>query len=317
MQDEFIGSTFPTPKGGVITVIGHNGLVGDKSKYICDCSICKEDKDLYPEKFLSPKKSLMSGSIPCGCSTRVVWKGYQVDVLLERKCKVYGYDYLGFVGDYIGVDKTAFKFLCPKHGVQERKFYEFYHKGDKFLCSDCKKEEFLSRRTNQAERLENIKRICVDKGYEFCGFIGGKYKNTYTKFKFKCPEHGYKIKTYNDFVNAGQYCPSCSKSGYCTDKPGSFYIYKYKIFGYEEFYKFGITNRDVSIRSKEHIRGCDVINFECVYSKTYKDGKIPKTIESHIMEIEPVGVVDCLHSGNTETIWGENIERIINICETF
>ena len=39
-EDDFIGTTFPTPKGGVLTVLYDNGLKKNKKKYILNCSIC-------------------------------------------------------------------------------------------------------------------------------------------------------------------------------------------------------------------------------------------------------------------------------------
>lgn len=49
MEDDFIGTTFPTPDGGVLTVVGWNGErqgCGSK-KYTVECSICSKDKGCF------------------------------------------------------------------------------------------------------------------------------------------------------------------------------------------------------------------------------------------------------------------------------
>ncbi|AGH32055.1 hypothetical protein VPIG_00199 [Vibrio phage PWH3a-P1] len=46
-QREFVGTKFPTPKGGVLTVVGVSGdKSGSNVKFICECSICSKDTEL-------------------------------------------------------------------------------------------------------------------------------------------------------------------------------------------------------------------------------------------------------------------------------
>ena len=68
-QREFVGSQFDTPKGGVLTVVGvAKDKMGSHSLFLCKCSICSKDKELFPDNFKITKGSLRRGSLPCGCT---------------------------------------------------------------------------------------------------------------------------------------------------------------------------------------------------------------------------------------------------------
>lgn len=70
-QREFVGSAFPTPKGGVLKVVGVSiEKSGSHALFICECSICSKDRELFPEYFKSLKSSLIRGQSPCGCSKK-------------------------------------------------------------------------------------------------------------------------------------------------------------------------------------------------------------------------------------------------------
>lgn len=48
-QREFVGTQFPTPKRGVLTVIGvSEEKSGSSNKFLCECSICSKDEELWP-----------------------------------------------------------------------------------------------------------------------------------------------------------------------------------------------------------------------------------------------------------------------------
>ena len=99
--DSFIGSTFTTPKGGVLTVVGVNGLTGNVKKYEVTCSVCSKDEELFPNPFMVTKGHLMSGQSPCGC-TKFKWSVGQFTTLCRRKCDDLGYEFKGFSGEFKG-----------------------------------------------------------------------------------------------------------------------------------------------------------------------------------------------------------------------
>ena len=108
--DDFIGMTFPTPEGGILTVIGDNGLVGNSKKYLCKCNICSEDDELFSEPFEIKKGHLNEGRIPCACS-RYKWSEYQNILRVKRECQIRGYTFNGWYGDYKG-NQTRLNLQC-------------------------------------------------------------------------------------------------------------------------------------------------------------------------------------------------------------
>ncbi|CAL9961113.1 hypothetical protein VPHF99_0060 [Vibrio phage F99] len=72
-QQEFIGTTFNTPKGGVLTVTGVKGISGNGGAlFWVECSVCSLDEELFPDRFYSNKRNLETGKVPCGCNGRYV-----------------------------------------------------------------------------------------------------------------------------------------------------------------------------------------------------------------------------------------------------
>ena len=114
--DDFIGREFPTPKGGVLTVIGKSTKIkGKVIKYTCECSTCSADKELFPDAFYSAKYNLENGSIPCGCTKGVKWSKEQYMVKVLRLCKERGYLFLGFIGEWKG-GRTKLHLHCTIDG---------------------------------------------------------------------------------------------------------------------------------------------------------------------------------------------------------
>lgn len=113
--DSFIGQRFG--KDGHLEVICWNGsrTSGDKL-YTVVCNVCCKDAELFGEgTFNSPKATLVSGSIPCGCAKTFYWSQEQYVTRVERKCKERNYDFLGFHGDWKG-SNTKLSLRCHKDG---------------------------------------------------------------------------------------------------------------------------------------------------------------------------------------------------------
>ena len=128
-EDSFIGSTFPTPKGAIVTVVSSSNVVWRCKKYLCECSLCSKDKELFPNLFPVVKSSLLSGSVPCGCSKRTKWTASQNKVRIERKCVALGLRFIGFIGEYIGKD-TKIEVIdgLTEEKIKECTVYMFLHK---------------------------------------------------------------------------------------------------------------------------------------------------------------------------------------------
>lgn len=122
IQREFVGSEFPTPKGGTLTI---TGVVENKERTInrkkrqcyfsVECSLCSKDTELFPEEFISTKDNLVRGKIPCGCANIPKWTESQNKIRVQRECIKRGYVFHGWFGDYKG-NKTKLDLENPETG---------------------------------------------------------------------------------------------------------------------------------------------------------------------------------------------------------
>jgi len=110
-EDHFIGETFSTPSGGVLTVLSVCPKSSNVKIYNLSCSICSEDIELFPELFKSRKGCLVRGQIPCGCSKVTKWTKKQYQVRVSRSCTERGYKFLGFSGNKV-MHSTKLKLKC-------------------------------------------------------------------------------------------------------------------------------------------------------------------------------------------------------------
>ncbi|HDX8358445.1 TPA: hypothetical protein RQN15_002202 [Aeromonas hydrophila] len=85
-QDDFCGTEFNTPKGGVLTVVGIAGRFrGGIKKYACHCSICHKDGEMFPDLETIEKYCLVKQhSVPCACSKTYHWNDRQYRLRIKR-----------------------------------------------------------------------------------------------------------------------------------------------------------------------------------------------------------------------------------------
>ncbi len=210
--DNFIGETFKTPRGGVLTVLGHNGLKSSKKKYRLVCSLCSQDSELFPRQFESEKGSLKKGKVPCGCATTPHWSREQYEIRINRECEKRGFLFHGFLGKgRIGID-TNLKLECLRDGTlwKSTKVSSFFQ-GSR--CPECAKVASKLLRTKPDEYHINL----------FMGtgaFVEG---TTFKRNKVRTGSQG----RYNYWDVT---CPSCSNdmfvqagvcSGIFTSQAGS------------------------------------------------------------------------------------------------
>lgn len=313
MKDDFIGETFPTPKGGLLTVVSVVGKSKNSiKKYGLTCSICHEDAELFPELFESQKSSLINDSVPCGCAKNPKWSEQQVNIIIRRLCEKEGYEYLGFHEGYKNC-YSKFEYNCPVHGVQKASYNSFVNSGSR--CPDCggKKKKSL-------EEAENIvKELCESEGYEFIGFPEG-YENCYSKFEYNCHTHGKQKVSYNNFVN-GTRCSSCTGNrGYQKSKTGIFYVVKWTNSNGDCWFKFGITGKEnPETRMKQQVyihkrKMNEELKYEIRYMCSWDDGNIVYSLEREFVEIQNKYGTYCnkemMCDGFTETITLESVKDL-------
>lgn len=117
-QDEYSLSrpTFPTPKGGTLTVIGWKGKSSNTKKYVVKCSVCSQDPELFGDgTFSTVKGSLTQGSVPCGCAFNPKWSENQNKIRVQREATARGLEFMGWSSEY-SAKKTKLLLSCPLHG---------------------------------------------------------------------------------------------------------------------------------------------------------------------------------------------------------
>lgn len=94
IDDDFIGTKFgPFLQLTVIGWDGHKSYYN--KKYTVECSICKEDTELYGDgRFLITKNKIRAGRIPCGCSVSTQWTQDQWKTKIKRECELRGYKFI-------------------------------------------------------------------------------------------------------------------------------------------------------------------------------------------------------------------------------
>lgn len=104
-QRDFIGCKFVTPSGSYLQVSGVSESKTSNSTaiFICVCSICSVDKELWPYgSIVATKSMLSSGRITCGCSKSPKWQEWQNKIKVKRECEKRGYIFHGWYRNYKG-----------------------------------------------------------------------------------------------------------------------------------------------------------------------------------------------------------------------
>ena len=196
-----------------------------------------------------------SGCNMCASEQRALKKLISKEDFIKRANEIHNnyYDYSLFVPCKA---KDKIKIICPQHGIFEQNYDKHLNKKSK--CPKCAqlhgndlKRDSLETFIEKANKIHNNRY-----DYSLVNYVDSK-----TKIKIICPVHGeFEQQPYNHLLKKG--CYKCSreqnafsKSGFiklAKNKECIFYILK--CFNQEEqFYKIGITSRNVRERYKTKI----------------------------------------------------------------
>ncbi len=108
-----IGDIALREKGkGTLTI---SGFDDESGKYILTCSLCSEDRELFPfGSIKSLSYNIKAGKYPCLCAGKCFWNQDQYKVLLNRKSESNGYTIRLPEGNLNS--KTLIQYTCPSHG---------------------------------------------------------------------------------------------------------------------------------------------------------------------------------------------------------
>ena len=309
--ENFVGWISPDGNLEVVELIEKS----KHSKYKVVCKICSQDKELFPDGyFISNKKSLEAGHLPCGCSPSHKWSTSSYIVKLNRVLDGSGIEYK--IPKNIKITRqTRIQLYCNKHKVWWETSVGNVIKGTK--CKLCHFDKLhLIKRKDEKLVVQQITSKLKDSGYEFIGFVSG-YRTAHSYINFLCKHHGPQQISISNLLYGENGCASCKCSGYNKAKPGSLYITLWynKNCG---FIKFGITNGSVQDRVNNQKRFTNFTPRE-LFTKTWNDGRVAHEIESKLKKQTEIkrGVVDkdIFEDGYTETMRYIDFEKLVSKIE--
>ncbi|UYD59478.1 putative endonuclease [Aeromonas phage avDM6] len=295
---EFVGSQFPTPQGGTITVTGVHGVDKNRTKiFTSTCSICSKDKELYSDEFTCLKDHLLKGSVPCGCSKNPTLNESQRIIIINRILSKEKYSFNQFISGYKN-KHSKFSYNCPEHGKQTTTYHNF---SNGRRCLECSKE--IKRITNAEDIMISS---CRSQGLNFVGFESD-YKNIKSKVIYNCPYHGNHSTEFR-ILKSGHGCPSCQCNGFDVNKPAFLYLVRWKTKSGKAWLKYGITNNQVELRIKRQLQTHESETGEFLQ---YEILHIKKGLGSHIKSIESSIKHSFPHSGISKSeMWDGYTETL-------
>lgn len=242
--DSFVGSEFPTPKGGVIrcmAILSYNKY--SQKRYVFTCSICSIDNELWPYgRISSIKAPIVRGAIPCGCASKVKWTEDQYVTRLKRSAVESGIEFIGFHGPWKG-NLTKCIRRCKIHGEWKSSLVQ-----DAVTTSGCKAcatESGAARDSIQIDvAMLKISERCADSIFSFIGFEGD-YCGSSSRLRINCAIHGEFSMRYGHFIG-GSSCSGCANYGFDRSEDAFIYCLQSDCGGY---IKVGIS-KDPAKRHK-------------------------------------------------------------------
>jgi hypothetical protein len=220
---------------------------------------------------------------------------------ISKACIVHGdkYDY-SLVSYTTSKDKVTI--ICPEHGAFQQ------IPGNHLFGAECKE---CGKLAAKAKKLDKASATIVSRFIEVHGdrydYSKVEYVKRRDKVRIVCPIHGEFWQRPGAHLY-GTGCPSCSKSGFDSKKPGTLYYLKVKD---NDIWKIGITNLTVEARFPKK----DLAKLDVIWTKTYENGQDCYDEEQRILQnfkqLQYRGS-DILTSGNTE-LFTEDISPYLQL----
>ena len=164
-------------------------------------------------------------------------------IIAQKLVKIQPEDYIkiGFLPNQkFGNVLEGYYHKCVRCGEKSKRTYMSVING-KDCCNSCKGEVIGEKqRLCEEEVIEKIQKKCVEREYEFRGFVDGKYNGNNTKLILYCIKDDFvwKSTTYSHFIYGNISCPKCQISKLeksvitFLENNKINYIYRYKGFNW-------------------------------------------------------------------------------------
>jgi hypothetical protein len=318
LQDEWSLLKLRFGKEDQLQVVGWNGLRGNSRKYILKCSVCSSDAEMFKNGyFLSAKGHLTRDIVPCGCGVKYKWTEDQYKLRLKRIGETKGFQLIGWRDGFSTVKDTICVMQCDKldHGTAYSVLSWVLDTRQKnFGCQQCKSEAVKKSRQK-------------DDDYMIKTFMdtGAYHPDTVFTRSLRKDSYGWMKYWY-------MYCPDCdtigeghvvgiyqgARSCECSNRrQQQAYINLIKDVDEIIAIKYGIAIYSEN-RIKTQQTNCiyemenyGVWKFDSVANCKAAERTCSTTLERNLLTKEE------MKDGHTETTYPGNIERIIEIYESY
>lgn len=295
-----------------LEIIGWSGKQQYNKFHIVKCDICSLDRELFGEGYFKIiKQNLDKGSLPCGCSKIPKWTKHQYEVMLRRKIELTDYNFLGWVGDYIG-GKSFVSMDCKKHGEWSSTTAASFLQGG-HSCGGCKIETIIQKCTIPDD-------VMISRFFSTGSFVVGtefrrisKPTKSGSSWNVFCPTCGETNESKATRLQTGQMPCSC-----VFKRATKCYINLVKDGDLVVALKFGKTAHRGSFR-KHQQAAKSVFTVEEFGTWEFESSTLCSKVEMYIKKNLNCGVVKKLEmpSGYTETTSPLDLEKIIAIYESY
>ena len=345
-QKDFVGTHFPTPKGGTLTVVGVRGKDNKGAAiFTLECSICSKDAEVWPYGSInSVKSNLLQSKSPCGCAQNPYYTEEQDIILTQRIVDKY-HKNLKVVGvNGLKASDKRFTLVCNICSKDKDLFplgsiisYKGSLQSGTLPCGCSKKYNW-----SEEQYMIRIKRECEKRGYKFLGFninkgckvssdtliklynnaTGNSWDTTNISNFFQGqgdPIAGRKradsarrledIEHINNFMNTGSFAEGTKfeKIGvFGTSDYAYYWNYTCPICSNDEFVKAGVCSGIFTARQSNLQKGF----VSCRCAKNYKYSK-----EQREYQVEKICKEDGLTFIRWEGSYKSNRSKLIWLCK--
>lgn len=311
--DDFSGSVFDD-----LMVLGRLPKSGKIIQYLCKCSVCEKDPELFDEGyFRTTKAHLRAGRLPCGCSKSPRWNKNQAEIILQREANKDGFKLISQVGDFEGT-RTRYVFCCPVHGNLIPKTFSDFMSGRR--CIECHRDNLAQMKVKPDE--EFIQEFFFSGAYKANTEFWRSERESPIREKYrkpcklhwwcKCGECGEVTEHLASDLKSGVKGCSCGTKGQTMA-----YIHLLEDSGIGVALKFGISKRSAKrLKQQQQKTFLDIsVIGEWIFTNT-QDCKNAERSVKESLETVVVSQTD-FKDGYTETTSIKNLEKIVKIYEDF